>query len=62
MRKLRIDLYSGYRDDKSFTEHDTFCQLDKEPIEDFVARITEALFENVEQLTYEDESNEDDWS
>lgn len=61
MKKLRIDLYCGYADDKTFTEHDCFKQHEGETVDDFINRISETLFENIEQLTYEDEG-EDEYS
>lgn len=60
MKQLRIDLYCGYAENKSYTEHDVFKQDGNETVEDLIERIVAVLFENVEQLTYEDEGTEDE--
>jgi hypothetical protein len=60
VKKLRIDMYCGYTENKSFTEHDCFKQLEGETVDDFIARISETLFENIEQLTFEDEGHDED--
>lgn len=60
MKKLRVDLYCGYNGDRSFTEHDCFRQYENETLEELIDRVTTVLFENIEQLTFEDEGTEDD--
>jgi hypothetical protein len=53
VKKLRVDLYSGYRGDKSATEKDTFEQFEEESDEEFQERIVGQLIVNIEQLTFE---------
>ena len=43
---LRFDLYSGFSEDKSFTEHDTWVQMKGESLEDLAQRIYDMVIEN----------------
>jgi hypothetical protein len=49
MKKLRVDLYSGYAGE-TYSDHTKFVQFTDEIIEDFIERITNVLFENIESL------------
>ena len=60
MSRLRFDLYSGFEDDKSFTEHDTWVQLAGETVEELADRIRQAVIDNGEQLINDDDSEGED--
>lgn len=55
MKRLRFDLYSGYADDKTFTEHDRWIQGQGETLEEMADRIREAVIENGETFMGEDD-------
>jgi hypothetical protein len=58
MKHLRFDLYSGYRDDKRYTEKDVFEQHDNEDDGEFIERVVEALLDNANQLRGDENDDE----
>lgn len=60
MKKLRIDLYSGYAGDRTHTEKDVFVQDDDETPQDLIERVVERLIGNIDQFVNDDEEDEDD--
>ena len=58
MKKLRIDVYSGFHGDKTYTETDRWIQEPNETIEELAERIKQRIIENAEQFL-EDEDDAD---
>lgn len=58
MKKLRLDIYSGYRGDKTHTEKDVLEQYDEETDQEFLERIVGQILANIEQLTFERDDDE----
>lgn len=58
MKRLRVDLYCG-RNGEAPAYRTALRQLTDETPEDFIERITNVLFENIEQLTSEDEGEDE---
>lgn len=57
MKALRIDIYTGYDDDRSYTEKDVFVQCDGETDQDLVELIVERLMDNIQQLRGDDDDD-----
>lgn len=57
MKLLRIDLYTGYDDDSSYTEKDIFVQCNGETDQDLVELIVERIMDNIQQLRGDDDDD-----
>lgn len=59
MKRLRFDLYSGFADNRSFTEKDRWIQCEGETLEDIAQAVYQAVLDNAEALL-NDEGDEED--
>lgn len=59
MKALRIDLYTGYADDPSYTEKDVIVQCDGETDEEIIELVIERLMDNLQQLRGDEDDDDD---
>ena len=59
MKRLKFVLYTGYRDDITYTEKDTWLQADGDTIEELAESIKQRVLENGETLLSEGGDDED---
>lgn len=60
MKTLRFDLYSGFADDRRYTEKDSWVQCEGETLEDLAESIYHAVLANGEELINDEEGEDDD--